>query len=250
MCGRYVSTHSAEELREEFQVESNHASDLDPDYNVAPSKSVYAVLERPAKDDRPQQRQLRQLTWGLVPSWAKDPSIGNKLINVRLETVSEKPSFRRAFASRRTILPADGYYEWYQTQQKNAAGRPVKQPFFIHPKGPGSLAMAGIYEIWRDPGKSDHDPEQFRWTVTILTTSAEPALTKIHDRMPVLLAPDQYDAWLDPELKDPGAVLELLEHRMIDGVESHPVSAAVSNVRNNGSTLIDPIRLDLSRDHN
>jgi putative SOS response-associated peptidase YedK len=244
MCGRYVSTHSAAELLEEFEVESNQAGELIPDYNVAPTKSVYAVLERPAREEHPQQRQLRQVTWGLIPSWARDPSIGNKLINARVETVTEKPSFRRAFAARRAILPADGYYEWYQTQQKTAAGRPVKQPFFIHPKASGSLAIAALYEIWKDPGRSDQDPNRFRWTATILTTEAESTLAHIHDRMPVLLTPDQYDAWLDPELTDPGAVLEILRNGAGGQLEAHPVSAAVSNVRNNGPSLIEPIGLD------
>ncbi|HNN48371.1 MAG TPA: SOS response-associated peptidase, partial [Marmoricola sp.] len=120
MCGRYVATQSAEQIIEEFDVEANQAGELVRDYNVAPSKQVAAVVQRPARDDRPAQRQLRSLTWGLIPSWAKDPTIGNRMINARVETVAEKPAFRRAFALRRAILPADGYYEWYQTQQKTA----------------------------------------------------------------------------------------------------------------------------------
>ncbi|MEQ4549059.1 SOS response-associated peptidase family protein, partial [Nocardioides kribbensis] len=116
MCGRYASSRRPEDLVDEFEVaDALLAAPLDPDWNVAPTKEVYAVLERPAKEDRPQVRQLRALRWGLVPSWAKDPAIGGRMINARMETVAEKPAFRRAFAARRCLLPADGYYEWYAT---------------------------------------------------------------------------------------------------------------------------------------
>ncbi|HNO40465.1 MAG TPA: SOS response-associated peptidase [Marmoricola sp.] len=244
MCGRYVATQSAEQIIEEFDVEANQAGELVRDYNVAPSKQVAAVVQRPARDDRPAQRQLRSLAWGLIPSWAKDPTIGNRMINARVETVAEKPAFRRAFALRRAILPADGYYEWYQTQQKTATGRPRKQPFYIHPKSGGSMAMAGIYEIWKDPEKGEQDPDQFRWTCTILTTAAEESLAAIHDRMPVLLTPGQYDAWLDPANNDPQELLRLIAATPTGLLESFPVSTEVSNARNNGPALIEPIRLD------
>jgi putative SOS response-associated peptidase YedK len=175
MCGRYASSRKPEDLIEEFEVvDPRIEKPLAPDYNVAPTKEVYAVMERPpSKDsDEPAQRQLRTLRWGLVPSWAKDPSIGNRMINARMETVAEKPSFRRAFASRRCLLPADGYYEWYPTQQLTKSGKPAKQPFFIRPKDGGVLAMAGLYEVWRDPTRDEEDPERFRWTCTVLTTQA------------------------------------------------------------------------------
>lgn len=244
MCGRYASTRSADELISEFGVESNQAGEVKPDYNVAPSKKVQAVVERPARDGRPQQRQLRHLTWGLIPSWAKDPAIGNRMINARVETVAEKPSFRRAFAARRAILPADGYYEWYQTQQQTEAGRPRKQPFFIHPRDDGVLAMAGLYEIWRDPSRPDRDPDQFRWTCTVLTTDAEPELARIHDRMPLILTPDLYDLWLDPDRSGVEVLPEILAAARPGRLEAHPVSAAVSDARNNGPALIEAIRLD------
>ena len=139
MCGRYASSRRPEDLVEEFEVvDSRVQQPLEPDYNVAPTKEVYAVVERPPvarTADEPPQRQLRALRWGLVPSWAKDPSIGNRMINARMETVAEKPAFRRAFAVRRCLLPADGYFEWYPTEQKTKAGKPLKQPFFIRPAG-------------------------------------------------------------------------------------------------------------------
>ncbi|HEX5569484.1 MAG TPA: SOS response-associated peptidase, partial [Streptomyces sp.] len=148
MCGRYASSRRPEDLVEEFQIDENQVKEtLAPDYNVAPTKSVYAVLERPERpaegeeaEPRPAARQLRQLTWGLVPFWAKDPAIGNRMINARMETVTEKPAFRRAFAARRCLLPADGYYEWYTTSQKTKSGQPLKQPFFIHPADGSVLA--------------------------------------------------------------------------------------------------------------
>ncbi len=142
------------------------------------------------------------LTWGLVPFWSKDPTGASRMINARMETVAEKPAYRRAFERRRCLLPADGYYEWYATEQLTSKGKPRKQPFFIRPRDGGALAMAGLYEIWRDPTKADDDPDRFRWTTTVLTTSAEDSLGHIHDRMPLMLEPDAYDAWLDPTSHD------------------------------------------------
>ena len=147
MCGRYASSRDSDDLIEEFEVvESRIAAPLAPDYNVAPTKEVYAVVERPPsrESEEPPQRQLRVFAWGLVPSWAKDPSIGNRMINARMETVAEKPAFRKAFATRRALLPADGYFEWYPKSQTNAKGKPVKQPLFIRTKDGGVLAMAGL----------------------------------------------------------------------------------------------------------
>jgi putative SOS response-associated peptidase YedK len=241
MCGRYASSRSPEDLLEEFEVvEDRTAGPLAPDYNVAPTKEVYAVVERPPsrESDEPPQRQLRVLTWGLVPSWAKDPSIGNRMINARMETVAEKPAFRRAFASRRALLPADGYFEWYPTSQTNAKGKPVKQPFFIRPKDGGVLAMAGLYEIWRDPSKAEDDPDRFRWTCTVLTTQAEDSLGHIHDRMPLMVERERWHEWLDPTT--PGDT-SLLVPAAPGRLEAYAVSTLVSNVRNNGPELVQPL---------
>ena len=197
MCGRYASSRRPEDLIEEFEVvDSKVPEPLAPDYNVAPTKEVYAVVERPPSKEagdagEPPERQLRTLTWGLVPSWAKDRKIGNRMINARMETVAEKPAYRRALASRRCLLPADGYFEWYPTDEKTKAGKPKKQPFFIHPKDGSTLAMAGLYEIWRDPAKEEDDPTRFLWTCTVLTTSAEDSLGHIHDRMPLMVEREQ-----------------------------------------------------------
>jgi putative SOS response-associated peptidase YedK len=244
-----------EEIVEEFEIHTALPPRIEPDYNVAPTKEVYAVLERPPRresDDQaeqPAERQLRVVTWGLVPSWAKDPKIGSRMINARMETVAEKPAFRRAFERRRAILPADGYYEWYEPEDDSAlgrtrAGKPRKQPFFIRPKDGSILAMAGLYELWRDPTKADDDPARWRWTCTVITTEAEDDLGRIHDRMPLMLTPDRYDAWLDPDQHDPDVLLGLLQPAAPGLLEAYPVSTLVSNVGNNGPELVEPLPLD------
>ena len=249
MCGRYASSRKPEDLIEEFEVvDSRIQQPLAPDYNVAPTKEVYAVVQRPPSrdSDEPPQRQLRTLRWGLVPSWAKDPSIGNRMINARMETVAEKPAFKRAFAGRRCLLPADGYFEWYPTSHLTLAGKPAKQPFFIRPADGGILAMAGLYEIWRDPTRDEDDPERFRWTCTVLTTQAEDAVGHIHDRMPLMVEPERRAAWLDPGLSSKEELLSLLVPAAPGRLEAHPVQMLVNNVRNNGPELLEPLPLEES----
>ena len=251
MCGRYASSRRPQDLAEEFEIDEamvkeSVAEPLAPDYNVAPTKEVYAVVTRPPRTDDGGQaeepaRQLRVLRWGLVPFWAKDPAIGSRMINARMETVTEKPAFRQAFAKRRCLLPADGYYEWYATEQRTKAGKPVKQPFFIRPEDGSVMAMAGLYEIWRDPTREDDDPQRFRWTCTVLTTTAEDAVGHIHDRMPLLVEPERYAAWLDPVQDDPELLRSLLVPAAPGRLEAYPVSTAVNNVRNNGPELLEPI---------
>jgi len=248
MCGRYASSRRPEDLVEEFEIDKTEVKEtLAPDYNVAPTKQVYAVVERPPSKDGAEpapssaQRQLRVLTWGLVPFWAKDPAIGNKMINARMETVTEKPAYRKAFASRRCLLPADGYFEWYATDQKTKAGKPLKQPFFIHPADGGVMAMAGLYEIWRDPTRDEDDPQRFRWTCTVLTTSAEDDVGHIHDRMPLLVERERYAAWLDPTVSAPEELKKLLVPAAPGRLEAYPVSTAVNSVRNNGAELLEPL---------
>ncbi len=244
MCGRYAASRSPDDLVEEFEVD--HVADADhpaPSYNVAPTDPVPAVLTRPPRGRReaPAVRQLAVLRWGLVPSWAKDPSIGSRLINARKETVADKPAFRKAFARRRCLLPADGYYEWYETEQRTVKGKPVKQPFFIRPRDTGSLAMAGLYEIWRDRTRGDDDPDAYRWTCTVLTTSAEDDLGHLHDRMPLLVESDRWGAWLDSEQQATDVLLGLLVPAAPGRLEAYPVSTEVNSVRNNGAHLIEPI---------
>lgn len=260
MCGRYASSRRPEDLVEEFEVvDSRVPVPLEPDYNVAPTKEVYAVLERAPRGhtgdggssdgsdgsdtEQAPARQLRTLRWGLVPSWAKDPSIGNRMINARSETVAEKPAFRRAFAARRCLLPADGYYEWYPTSDLTKAGKPRKQPFFIRPADGGILAMAGLYEIWRDPTRAEDDEQRFVWTCTVLTTQAEDDLGHLHDRMPLMVDADRRAAWLDPRASGT-ELLDLLTPAAPGRLEAFPVSPAVGNVRNNGPRLVEPLPLE------
>jgi putative SOS response-associated peptidase YedK len=166
------------------------------------------------------------------------------MINARMETVAEKPAYKKAFAVRRCLLPADGYFEWYPTSQKTKPGKPRKQPFFIRPKDGGILAIAGLYEIWRDPTRSDDDPERFRWTCTVLTTEAEDSVGHIHDRMPMMVEPERWSDWLDPTVSAKDDLLGLLVPAAPGRLEAFPVSTLVSNVRNNGPELLEPIPLE------
>jgi putative SOS response-associated peptidase YedK len=240
MCGRYALTQGPDDLADEFDVDRVDVDERhDPSWNVAPTDPVFGVLTRKRRDDPDVvERRLRGLRWGLVPSWAKDPAIASRLINARLETVHEKPAFRRAFTLRRCLLPADGYFEWYgETRGK-------KQPFFIRPRDGGMLAMAGLYEIWRDPAVADDDdPAAFRWTSVVITTSAEDDIGQIHDRTPMLVEPDRWSAWLDPNSRDVDALRSLLVPASPGRLEAYPVSTDVNSVRNNGPHLIEPISL-------
>jgi len=244
MCGRYAASRSPEDLVEEFEIASVDVKEsLAPDYNVAPTKTVPAVIERRPQwnRDAPSVRRLTTLRWGLVPSWAKDLAIGSRMINARMESVADKPAYRRAFAARRCLLPADGYFEWYPTTSTGPSGKPRKQPFFIHRKDGGVLALAGLYEIWRDKNKADDDPGAFWWTCTVLTTTAEDDVGQIHDRMPLLVEQERYGAWLDPTTSDRDSLLKLLVPAAPGRLEAYPVSTEVNNVRNNGPQLLDPI---------
>ncbi|MFD0683036.1 SOS response-associated peptidase [Actinomadura fibrosa] len=251
MCGRYATTRARQELLDEFQVQLDAVDDdIQPDYNVAPTKQVPAVLTRRPKDAPEEEaavRQLRTLRWGLVPVWAKDLSIGSRMINARVETVHEKPSYKRAFAKRRCLLPADGYFEWYTLQGEEAEAaasdpaekqkkskKPPKQPFYIRPKDGSVMAIAGLYELWKSP------EDEWVWTCTVITTNAPDDLGRIHDRMPMVVEPDRWDAWLDPALTEVEEVRGLLVPAMAGTMDAYPVSKAVNNVKNNGPQLIEP----------
>jgi putative SOS response-associated peptidase YedK len=236
MCGRYATARARQELLDEFRIEVDETLTedgedlLQPDYNAAPTKLVPAVIQRAPKDAPGESvRLLRMVRWGLVPSWAKDLSIGSRMINARVETAHEKPAFRKAWAQRRCLLPADGYFEWY-TGEAEPGQKATKQPFFLTPKDGGILPMAGLYELWKSP------EGEWVWTCTILTTDATDEFGHLHDRTPMTVTDG--DAWLDPAVKDPR---ELLIPAMAGGLEAFPVSKAVGNVKNSGPALIKPL---------
>lgn len=225
MCGRYAAIGTTADLVAEYDIDQVEHEAPAPSHNIAPTASVPAVVQRG------DVRKLVRLKWGLVPSWAKDPRGAARLINARSETVASKPSFRAAFAARRCLLPALGYYEW--TSEQDAAGRRIKQPWFISPDTGAPLTMAGLYEFWRDP---DGD-----WlaTCTVITTTATDRLGVIHDRMPMSIAPQNREAWLDPDLRDPEAARALMG--VDEDLRGYRVSRAVNNVRNDGPDLIEPL---------
>ncbi|MFJ1973793.1 SOS response-associated peptidase [Streptomyces sp. NPDC087903] len=244
MCGRYVSTRSPQDLAPLFQVDDPPPKEtLAPNWNVAPTDDVWAVLERTPRGDEDNaapKRELRPLRWGLVPSWAKDVKIGSRMINARVETVHEKPAYRRAFTRRRCLLPADGFYEWQQVKDPDT-GKTRKQPYFIHPEADDRvMALAGLYEYWRDPSV-DHDDDPAAWllTCTIITTEAADAAGRVHPRMPLALTPDHYDLWLDPAHQDPDELRALLGQPAGGHLDTRPVTTAVNNVRNNSPHLLD-----------
>ncbi|KGN39360.1 SOS response-associated peptidase [Knoellia subterranea] len=259
MCGRYAATANPDELTLEFEVDDDRTTDptrsvlvnpqspppATPDHNMAPTKQAPVVLTRtPRGDDSADPtRQLRLLTWGLVPSWAKDPKSGVRMINARAESVLDKPAYAKAAARRRCIVPAQGWYEWQVSPTAtDAKGKPLKQPFFTSRADGASCAFAGLYEFWRDPAVADNDdPAAWLTTFTIITTEAEPGLDRIHDRQPLVLEADEWSSWLDPGLTDLDRIAALLEPHAAGRFTAYPVSRAVSSNRSNGPQLLDPL---------
>lgn len=241
MCGRYVSSRNPEDLVTLFEAVPPPREQLtvEPSWNVAPTDSVWAVLDHADRHGGPVERQLRALRWGLVPSWAKDPAVGARLINARAETVATKPAFRRAFARRRCLLPADGFYEWQPVPAREGR-KAYKQPYFIAAEDGAVLALAGLYEWWRDPAVADRDDPAAWWaTCTIVTTDATDAAGRVHERMPLTVAPADRDLWLDPGVDDPDRLRHLLTAPGDGRLAVRPVSPAVNSVRNNGPQLLD-----------
>lgn len=229
MCGRYASARSTGDLAALLGATDETGEKLaEPDYNVAPTKDV------PAAVVREDERRLVALRWGLVPSWATDPSIGSRLINARVETVASKPAFRAAFARRRCLLPADGYYEWKPPAEGRASAKNPKQPYFLRPADGSPFVMAGLYEVWTD-AEGRH-----WWTATVITTDAPDEHGHIHERAPLTVPQDAWRDWLDP--RRPGAdLLADLPAAVTGAILAIPVSTQVNNVRNNGAHLLDPV---------
>jgi putative SOS response-associated peptidase YedK len=234
MCGRYVSVRSDADLVAEFDaVDATSGETVEPDYNVAPTKPVRIVVNRPLRDAEGNRepsptRQLRVVSWGLVPSWAKDRATASRMFNARLESVRSKPAFRSAYAKRRCLVPADGWYEWRTVDTPDG---PRKQPIYMTPTDGHVLAFAGLYEFWGPPG-------QTLTTCTIITSPAEGALAEIHDRMPLVLPRRSWQRWLDPDVDDPREVLVPWDEVGGEHLELRPVATEVNNVDNNGPELI------------
>lgn len=226
MCGRYALYGPRSRVREQFDLDDGF--DFGPRYNIAPSTNVLVV--RPEPDGR---RVGRLYRWGLIPGWAKDPSIGAKLNNARGETVAEKPAFRAAFRRWRCIVPASGFYEWKAVDE---GGRTVKQPYFIRPCDEGQLfGLAGLTERWVSPeGQEVH-------SCCIITTDANALMVPIHTRMPVILAPSDYAAWLDPANTNTEALRALLRPAEADGMIAYAVSRAVNSSRGDAPELVRPV---------
>jgi putative SOS response-associated peptidase YedK len=218
MCGRYTLKTPVNVLAERFQLDE-YPSSLTPSYNIAPTQEVAAVVQ---EDDR---RKLELFHWGLIPSWAKDPAVGNRMINARAETVSGKPSFRTASKKRRCLIVADGFYEW----QKSDNG---KQPFYLRMKDSSLFAFAGLWESW-DKG------EEIR-SCSIITTDANDLMNEIHHRMPVILPPENYGVWLDPDFDEKEALSELLRPYPSEEMKAYAVSRRVNRPSNNEPSVIEP----------
>ena len=198
-------------------------------YNVAPTQGVLAVYESSG------ERWLDTFHWGLVPFWAKDPKIGSRMINARAETIAEKNSFKRPFAKKRCIIPADGFYEW-----KRVEGQKRKQPMYLTTIDESPFAFAGLWEVWKDSNTLDQDGEPLElYSCTIITGEPNEKVADVHDRMPVMLPPDAWDTWLDRDNHDVEALQELLVPAPAELIQLRMVSTDVNNVRNNNPSLID-----------
>ena len=232
MCGRYAATRKPEDLVVEFEaVRADGQTALPADYNVAPTKDVHVVRWKKERDGegRPTgggARELRVVRWGLVPSWAKDLSVGSRLLNARVESLTEKPAFRSAARSRRCLVPADGWFEWAKRLDS-----PGKQPYFITPQDGSLLAFAGLWEVW---GRG----EDRVYSCTVVTSPAVGALGEIHERMPLVLPPDRWAAWLDPAREDVEELAGPTPPEVVEALELRPVRTLVNNVGNNGPELL------------
>jgi putative SOS response-associated peptidase YedK len=223
MCGRFVQTQSAETYAEYFSVDAIRTDPIPPSWNVAPTDRVYAIAEHD------EERLLGTFEWGLVPWWANDRKIAAKHINARVETIAERPAFRDSFREKRCIVPADGFYEW----EKKPKG---KLPHYIYRTGGKPMALAGLWASWRDP-----ETDERHRTCTIVTGQPNDLVARLHDRMPVILPPASWGAWLDPSIEDPSTIQVLLKAIDSPDLSEHAVSTLVNKVTNNLPELIDPL---------
>jgi len=224
MCGRFIAFTNLEQLVTYFPIDVANV-EVSPNYNVAPTQEILAIV----RHDDDHLNHLEKLSWGLVPFWAKDPGIGSRMINARSETVESKPSFRNAFRKRRCLIPADGFYEW-------KGGKGAKQPMLLSLPDRSPFAFAGLWETWDDRGKREA-PYQ---SCTILTRESSESVMPIHNRMPVILRPEAFGPWLDPDFQDVDLLQEIIENQVYTELVSYPVSRAVNSVKNNRPENIEP----------
>lgn len=223
MCGRFALFASPEALARLFGLDEAPA--LEPRYNVAPTQNIAAMRVKPET----RKRELTLLRWGLIPFWAQDPSIGSRLINARSETAADRPAFRRAFHARRCLVPADGFYEWRRSERRRG------QPHFIRMRREEPFAIAGLWEEWQGP------EGVVVASCALLTTDANELVRPLHDRMPVILAPHDYDLWLDPDVQRPEALLPLLRPYPAQEMIAYPVRSLVGNPANDSPLCIEPL---------
>ena len=223
MCGRFVQFSSIRTLEYYFKIQTA-PDEVVPSYNIAPTQKIPVIVKK-------EDYHLQKMHWGLVPSWAKDLSGASRLINARAETVATKPSFRAAFKNRRCLIPTDGFYEW-----KGEKGK--KQPWFISLPSGQPFAFAGLWEVWKDKQALPDQPDYK--SCTIITTAASKSVQDIHHRMPVILQPETYDEWLDPENQDVQQLESILQTKLIREFKRHPVSKLVNRVQNNSPANIEP----------
>ncbi|MEA5448704.1 SOS response-associated peptidase [Leptolyngbya sp. CCNP1308] len=225
MCGRFSLNQTGDDLANAFDLRPSPP--VGPRYNIAPSQPIATVV---ATTENPEPYFDFRL-WGLIPSWAKDPAIGSRMINARAETVVEKPSFRAAFKRRRCLILADGFYEW-----QAISGSKTKQPHYIFLRDRQPFAFAGLWEHWSDPTSGGE-----LQTCTILTTTPNELMEPIHNRMPVILAPDDYAAWLDPDYYQPQALQDMLRPYDDAAMDRYPVSTVVNKPQNDSPDCIEPL---------
>ncbi len=222
MCGRFVLMTVGSALAEHFQV--TEEPDLEPRYNIAPTQMVAIVRD----EQDPARRELKLVKWGLIPFWAKDPKIASRLINARAESVADKPAFRAAFKSRRCLVPADGFYEWKKTGKK-------KEPYLFGLANGKPFAFAGLWEHWKAP------EGEIVESCTVITTDANDLLMPIHDRMPVILKPEDYDLWLDPKARSPEELKALFKPFAAAAMKGYKVSDKVNKADQEGADLVSPV---------
>lgn len=238
MCGRFVAVSSPALLAAHFGVSEVRAEQHQPSYNVAPRAEVPVIREGK------ERRVLSTMRWGLVPSWAGDPSIGDRCINARAEGIADRPAFKHAFVHRRCIIPADAFYEWQRLPSATGSRQPRKQPVLVHRRDGQPMAFAGLWEVWRVPEADPQQETSWLRTCSIVTTSANGLLAPIHDRMPAMLAERDWSRWLDPDEREVGALAAMLAPAPEDFLDAYLVSERVNRADNDDPELIRRVEPD------